>query len=393
MLQPNWSSKSTSGSLPLQDQAAQIDGGRVDRLGARVIEARPAPAHVAGLQAPRDELVGLDPQVDAAEGEADAPRAVDLLGGARQALVHRRTRPSPELGRPGGAGPGLLQLLRVSLRSFFPFALRLRAVATRLVLVGPRRIVGALHPARRRELEDVAGSEVLVMEAGFGDPSLPSLLVDFDLDWQFESETVNGQPLQGSTPDIGFSNVKLNTGTLISGVLDRVTDILAPIQPVVDRAEGETGVAVAAGCLSPLTFRRHGATHEVNTSDDEKNRPQVDRVDIDESEVVGDPPAAEEDEEGAADPGAGARRIDHLGETEDDEDERPVVPQAAGVHDVEVVEREEHADQDHGEAEHQPRGESKSRLFFCHMLSSGLTGGASGSSRSAGRARGVAMAR
>ena len=79
------------------------------------------------------------------------------------------------------------------------------------------------------------------------------------------------------------------------------------------------------------------------------------------------------------------RRIDHLGETEDEEDERPVVPQTAGIHEVEVVEREEHAHQDHGEAEYQSRGESKSRLFFRHMHSSGLTGGARRSSRNAGR--------
>ena len=85
-----------------------------------------------------------------------------------------------------------------------------------------------------------------------GSAALPSLNSDFDLDWSFNSSTVDPDHFAnfGDTPNIGFSNVQLDLGTFFSDfatpVLERVQTITQPVQPVIDVLTQDIDLAVAS---------------------------------------------------------------------------------------------------------------------------------------------------
>src|SRR5690606_24290259 len=97
--------------------------------------------------------------------EAQPPRAHDALDRAPRGCGSLRPHGPrlPELGRRRGTGPGAAHVLgRLGV-----VAARSRRILVVLLLVPTfvGRVVGALHPARGRELEQVAGAEALVGEA------------------------------------------------------------------------------------------------------------------------------------------------------------------------------------------------------------------------------------
>jgi hypothetical protein len=65
-----------------------------------------------------------------------------------------------------------------------------------------------------------------------GSSAIPRVLADFHLDWEFEL----GQPV--ATPDVGFTNVRLDLGSFVSDflkpIIDKVNDIIEPFDPVLD---------------------------------------------------------------------------------------------------------------------------------------------------------------
>jgi len=101
---------------------------------------------------------------------------------------------------------------------------------------------GSANPASIFDARLVAMADVnLLFVAGFGDATLPSLLVDFHLGWSF-----GGSSLSGSVPTVQYNNIRLNLGEFISGLVDPVlstiTGIFEPVEPFIEVLTAELPV-------------------------------------------------------------------------------------------------------------------------------------------------------
>ena len=77
-----------------------------------------------------------------------------------------------------------------------------------------------------------------------GSAKFPSLVADFDMSWGFAGSSLNPGGSAGSfgnAPSVAFNNVGIDLGTFFSNfaapIVQRVKDVLKPIQPVVDMLE------------------------------------------------------------------------------------------------------------------------------------------------------------
>jgi hypothetical protein len=95
--------------------------------------------------------------------------------------------------------------------------------------------------------------------SGLGNATLPQILADLHVDWTFHA--ASGQGLTNDTPTVEFDNVKLDLGSLFSGliapVVQDIRKVTEPIEPVISFLEGNVPVlsdlAQATGG-SPVTF-------------------------------------------------------------------------------------------------------------------------------------------
>lgn len=109
---------------------------------------------------------------------------------------------------------------------------------------GPLKPDGKLTPAELRpDFEHLLTATVsgstdvnLDLTVDFGSTSFPSFSTRMDLDWDFNSAELGAGPF-GSSPALAFNDVQMNLGSFFSSlagpILNRIQDILAPLQPAV----------------------------------------------------------------------------------------------------------------------------------------------------------------
>ncbi len=78
----------------------------------------------------------------------------------------------------------------------------------------------------------------LTLEGGTTDPGLPSILVDFFLDWEFTVNPGDPDPFMGELKDLRFDNFRIDLGEYVSKVLkpivQQIDEYLQPLDPLIE---------------------------------------------------------------------------------------------------------------------------------------------------------------
>ena len=78
----------------------------------------------------------------------------------------------------------------------------------------------------------------LELEGGTTDPNLPSVKVNFFLDWQFDANFGDPDPFEGTLNTVGFDDFRLDLGGYVAGVLkpivQQIDEYLQPIDPLLE---------------------------------------------------------------------------------------------------------------------------------------------------------------